>query len=84
MIDRLSRKKRKAMQARMAELRSRFKAQQTAETTYPAPPPGRQDAVFEQGVEWLDRLAGTPFPGEGAAVHFTDDVWKSEARSGHG
>ena len=48
-----------------------------------APPPGRHDAVFKQGVEWLDSLAGEPFPGEGAVVQFADDVWKSEARSGH-
>jgi len=83
MMDRLSRMKRKAMQARLDELRSRFKEQQATAKPYSAPPSGRHDAVFEQGVEWLDSVAGEPFPGEGAVVQFADDVWKSEARSGH-
>jgi hypothetical protein len=81
---RLSNTKRKKLKQGMDELRERFR-QTMAERkpeTYPVKSVGRMDAVFEEGVAWLDGLAGNPFPEEGATVHFSDEVWKSKARCG--
>lgn len=83
-MERLSSKKRKKLKQGMDEMRERFR-QRMAEKTpepYPAGNAGRIDSVFEEGVDWLDRLAGDPFPEEGATVHFSGEVWKSRARSG--
>lgn len=42
----------------------------------------RHDEVYEQGVKWLDSLAGEPIePGEKTA-QFSEDVWKSSTRKG--
>lgn len=42
----------------------------------------RYDNVYQQGVEWLDALAGERLqPGEKVA-QFTDEVWKSQSRKG--
>lgn len=81
-IKRLSPKQRKALKTGMAELRERFqqRMKMSGRTAHSAS--GRYDAVFEQGVEWLDSLAGEPFPEGEVEIHFSDDIWKSEARSG--
>lgn len=81
---RLSNKKRKKLKQGMDEMRERFR-QRMAEKKpepYPVGNAGRIDAVFEDGVQWLDSLAGEPFPDDGATVHFSDEVWKSKARRG--
>jgi hypothetical protein len=42
----------------------------------------RYDQVYEQGLKWLDGLAGDPpEPGQKLA-QFSDDVWKSSTRKG--
>ncbi|MDD4735560.1 MAG: hypothetical protein PHP44_05585 [Kiritimatiellae bacterium] len=81
---RLSNIKKKKLKQGMDELRERFR-QRMAEKTpepYTVRSVGKMDAVFEEGVAWLDGLAGESFPEEGATVHFSDEVWKSKARSG--
>lgn len=83
-MERLSARKRKKLKQGMDEMRERFR-QRMAEKKpepYAAGNAGRIDAVFEEGVAWLDSLAGDPFPEKGATVHFSDEVWKSKARSG--
>ena len=81
---RLSNKKRKKLKRGMDEMRERFRQRMAGKKPepYPVGNAGRIDAVFEEGVAWLDSLAGDPFPEDGATVHFSDEVWKSKARSG--
>ena len=83
-IARLSNKKRKRLKQGMDELRERFRQRmaEKASVPYPVDNAGKIDAVFENGVAWLDGLAGDPFPEKGATIHFTNEVWKSEARRG--
>lgn len=52
----------------------------TAEERF-VPPAPRYDAVFEEGVKWLDSLAGEPFSDRRLSVEFDEDVWKSSARN---
>jgi len=71
-MERLSNKKRKKLKQGMDEMRERFK-QRMAERNpqpYTARNIGKIDAVFEEGVAWLDGLAGERFPADGATVHF--------------
>jgi hypothetical protein len=84
LIERLSNKKRKKLESGMDEMRERFRRRMEEKKVKPYPPgnAGKMDAVFEAGVAWLDGLAGDPFPEEGATIHFSDEVWKSDARSG--
>lgn len=81
-VDRLSNKKRKLLIVGMDKLRERFRKKVAPHGKYLRTVSGQADAVFEEGVAWLDGLAGKPFPEEGTTVHFADEVWKSKARSG--
>lgn len=81
-LERLPKKKRNEFKAGMAELRKQVKDKAEKTSLYFQPVPVRVDAVFEEGVAWLDGLAGEPFPEKGTTVLFTDEVWKSKARSG--
>lgn len=42
-------------------------------------PTPRYDEVYENGMRWLDSLAGSALPEEGEAV-FSDEIWKSRSR----
>jgi len=67
----------------MDELKNSFQEKlKKKKFEYKAPKPC-YDAVFEEGVEWLDSLAGENLPDEGATVLIDESVWKSEARRGH-
>ncbi len=46
----------------------------------PPDPPPKYDEVFQQGLEWLDSVAGEPPKEERFVVRFSDDIWKSRAR----
>jgi hypothetical protein len=83
-LDRLSKKKKKRLKTGMQELREHLKKKvnESSLEVYPTGELGRVDAVFEAGVEWLDRLAGEDLPEEGVTAHFSDEIWKSEARRG--
>jgi len=81
-MKRLSPKQRKALRSGMKELGERFQKRMAHAGQTAHGQSGRYDAVFEQGVEWLDSLAGEPFPEGEVTIHFSGDVWKSEARSG--
>jgi hypothetical protein len=81
-MERLSKKKKKVLNEGMAELRERFMKKVSEESSYSRPLTERMDAVYEAGVAWMDDLAGEPFPEQGATVHFSDEIWKSKARSG--
>ena len=45
----------------------------------PAPPP-RYDGVFQDGVAWLDALAGESIPEHDVEVSVDGAVWRSWAR----
>lgn len=81
-LKRLSPKQRKALKAGMAALRDRFQDRMSMAGRTSHSSSGPYDAVFEEGVQWLDSLAGEPFPEGEVEIHFSDEVWKSEARSG--
>ena len=83
---RLSNSKKKKLKQGMDELRERFR-QRMAEKPpepYAVRSVWKMDAVFEEGVAWLDDLAGESFPEEGAIIHFSDEVWihKQARRAG--
>ncbi|HBG31871.1 MAG TPA: hypothetical protein DDW98_14835, partial [Gammaproteobacteria bacterium] len=42
----------------------------------------RYDEVFEQGVAWLESLAGPALPEGNLVAEFSDDVWTSSTRKG--
>ncbi len=42
----------------------------------------RYDEVFEEGVRWLDSLAGEPVPTLEGGATFSDDIWTSPTRAG--
>ena len=44
-------------------------------------PPPRYDEVFFNGLKWLDSLAGEPLPEGELEATFSDDIWKSQART---
>jgi hypothetical protein len=81
-IERLSSRKKKKLKQGMGELRERFMQKVAESREYPSPDSSRVDAVYEEGMAWLDGLAGEPFPEQGATVHFSDEIWKSAARRG--
>lgn len=84
MLARLSKKKAKLINERMCELRARFtqRMQQRVISSPQRPTTAPDEEIFIQGVKWLDKLAGADFPKEGAEVTFSNQVWKSEIRSG--
>jgi len=84
LMDRLSNKKKKEFKEKMAELRKKCqeKFQEREEKLVVPSRNPKYDAVFDEGVKWLDSLAGEPFPTGEFIVMFSDDMWKSEARRG--
>lgn len=82
LMERLTKKKRKALRSGMADLHDRFQQAVESRKQTTKPYSGQKDEVFASGMAWLDELAGAPFPEEGATVRFSDEVWRSKARSG--
>jgi hypothetical protein len=65
----------------LASLQKRYQSRSPRRLINPVPNP-RYDAIYEEGLAWLDTLAGERLePGEKIA-EFTDDVWKSVTRKG--
>ncbi len=80
--ERLSKKKQKALKVGMTDMRERFMEKVAASSAYSRSVPERVDAVYEEGVAWLDDQSGASFPEQGAVVQFSDEIWKSKARRG--
>ncbi|NJA04443.1 SocA family protein [Methylococcaceae bacterium WWC4] len=79
----LSNKKKKELQQKMAALRELHKQRKSdaPKLINPVPNP-RFDAVYHDGVTWLESLSGEQLnPGE-VTVEFSTDVWKSTTRKG--
>lgn len=82
-VDSLSESKKKKLRERLQALRKESEQRVRREQSFINPVKNpRFDKVYDEGVAWLDEIAGEPLkPGE-KAVEFTDDVWKSQARKG--
>ncbi len=77
-------KKRKAalrnIKSGLRAILDKRKQERVSPPSAPAFAPPRYDEVFLQGLEDLDRMAGSP-PDEGTyKVIFSDDIWKSKSR----
>ncbi len=76
---RQEKKRAERMAAGAERVRAAFEARQRARSyVEPAPAP-RYDAVYDDGVEWLDDLAGEQVKPRGE-LKFDDSIWKSAAR----
>ena len=82
-MNQLSTKKRKAFQSGMFELQQKQKSRSRtyAQLIIPVAHP-RYDEIFNDGIKWLDQLAGEPIPSGEVVAEFSPDVWKSSTRKG--
>ena len=82
-VDKLSARKRKQFRERLGKLR---KEQQRRKTVRPnlldpvASP--RHDDIYEEGLAWLDQLAGPQLVSGDSLVEFSGEVWNSPTRKG--
>ena len=84
-FEQLSKKKKKCLSTNMASLREKAKNRPAkSKLINPVQKKIYDDDLFEVGVKWLDEEAGPMFTEQKATVHFSDNVWKSEARKGKG
>ena len=82
-FDELPAKKKKRLRERFRSLRDQRKAQPTKSRDLIGPrPKPRYDEVFEEGVAWLDELAGPKLVEGSFTAEFSDDVWNSPTRKG--
>ena len=82
-MDGLSNKKKKKFKERMRELRTRYKNRERKDRKLINPvKDARYDDVYDEGISWLDSLAGEPLPEGEHVVRFSDEVWKSPTRKG--
>jgi hypothetical protein len=79
----LSEKKKRRFAERMRALQRASESRSYGETQLINPVANpRYDGVYEDGVAWLDQLAGDRPPEGDAIAEFTEDVWKSKSRKG--
>lgn len=82
-LENLSEKKKKKLREGLRILRENRKARSPRSEGWVVPPEPRYDEIYEQGMAWLEELAGPPLPEGEQVVEFSEDVWKSSARKGH-
>ena len=82
-IDSLSNKKKKKLKDRIRALREQRKSREHEgqKLINPVKHP-RHDDVFNEGVAWLDELAGPQMEAGEKVAEFSDEVWKSPTRKG--
>jgi hypothetical protein len=82
-MESVSEKKKRAFKEKIAELQKSVGARASRKAGLINPVKGaRHDDVYQDGVAWLDELAGEPLtPGEKVA-EFSPEVWKSTTRKG--
>jgi len=84
LVERLSKKKKKRLAEGMQELRKRFKEGSAAGACHRTRSVRQEaDSVFQEGMAWLESLAGANLPDHPVRASFSDEVWKSAARSGN-
>ncbi|KAF0159515.1 MAG: hypothetical protein FD159_456 [Syntrophaceae bacterium] len=84
----LSKKEMKQRKEQLAILKERIKSrlaekERNQKMVRPEPAP-RYDDIFFDGVAWLDELAGAPILPSTGEIIFSDEIWKSRARSDEG
>ncbi|TRZ53424.1 DUF4065 domain-containing protein [bacterium] len=84
----LSKKELKQKKEKLAALKDRIQSrladkEQQQKMVMPAPAP-RYDGIFACGVAWLDEMAGTLVEPSTGEIVFSDEIWKSRARSDEG
>ena len=82
-FDELSAKKKKSLKERLRSLRNQQRVEpMQSRASIGTRPRSRYDEVFEEGVAWLDELAGPTLVEGDFTAEFSDDVWDSPARKG--
>lgn len=82
-MDNLSNKKKKELKQKMASLRELHKQRKLDKPKLVNPVQNpRYDKIFQNGVEWLESLAGEQFSSGDISVEFSNEVWKSKTRKG--
>jgi hypothetical protein len=79
----IARQRRKMADQLRKEVRRRLAERHAPPASVPVPPP-RYDAVFFDGVAWLDQQAGEPFPLSRGELVISPDIWKSRGRTESG
>lgn len=79
----LSNKQAKKFRDKMSGLRAAFHEKKGHVKLVPPATTPRYDEVFEEGVKWLDGLAGEKFEDKDLVAEFSSEVWKSSSRSGN-
>ncbi len=79
----LSPRQKKRFRERMRTLRAQYKNRGKKASPLINPvKEARYDEVYDEGMNWLDSLAGAPLPEGEHAIQFSDEVWKSPTRKG--
>ncbi len=81
-MDSLSNRKKKQFKERMRQLREQRKSRSPKKSLVNPVENPRYDEVYEEGIAWLDDLAGSNLTSDEKVAEFSDDVWKSPARKG--
>lgn len=82
-MDALSAKAKKKFAEKMRTLRERHDNSKSANTKIITPvSKPRYDEIYEEGLLWLDSLAGEPLTFGKVTAEFSTDVWKSPTRKG--
>ena len=78
--DALSNKAKKRLSERLSTIRDRREKVAAQSLTNPVKNP-RYDEIYENGVSWLEHLAGLPLSPGDYVAEFSPDVWKSASRA---
>ncbi|MCP4050220.1 MAG: hypothetical protein GY730_05895 [bacterium] len=76
-LEKLSLSEKNLFQAKMDSLKSKFQEKIKKKKIIYTP---KYDKVYEEGIEWLDDLAGERFPASAIDVEIDASLWKSKAR----
>lgn len=82
-LDTISNKKRKRLAERIRNIHEAHSKTKQAETPLINPVSNmRYDDVYDEGMRWLDSLAGPEIPEGEMTAEFSHEVWKSTTRNG--
>ena len=82
-VDKLSARKRKRFRERLGKLRIEQQQRETVRPYLLDPVASRRhDDIYEEGLAWLDQLAGPQLESGDCLAEFSGEVWNSPARKG--
>lgn len=82
LLERLSKSKKATLKSKMDSLKDRFQEKLKNKKGRSQYRP-KYDKIYEDGVQWLDEIAGLNFPESDTNLKIEDSVWKSKARRGN-